>query len=63
MAVIHTPREGFTGRGVAGVQFEDGRAETDDPAVIAYARRHGYTVTDDDGPPAKKPAGRSPSKK
>ncbi|RMB83652.1 hypothetical protein [Streptomyces shenzhenensis] len=62
MARIETPREGFTGRGVAGLQFEDGRAETDDPAVIAYARRHGYTVTDD-APPAKKPAGRPPSKK
>lgn len=46
MAVIIAPVPGFTGHGVAGVRFEDGRAETDSPAVIAYARRHGYTVED-----------------
>ncbi|MBI0295714.1 hypothetical protein JBE04_14875 [Streptomyces sp. PRKS01-29] len=44
MAVIRTPVEGFNGPGVGGLQFVDGRAETDDPAVIAYAERHGYDV-------------------
>ncbi|MFJ8146973.1 hypothetical protein ACIQ6R_18125 [Streptomyces sp. NPDC096048] len=59
MAVIITPVPGFTGPGVAGLHFEDGRTETIDPAAIAYARRHGYTV-EDDAPP--KSAGRSRSK-
>ncbi|MCG7524937.1 hypothetical protein MHW47_10875 [Streptomyces sp. OfavH-34-F] len=44
MAILHTPVEGFTGPGVAGLMFVDGKAETDDPAVIAYAQRHGYRV-------------------
>ncbi|MET7811779.1 hypothetical protein ABZT26_13075 [Streptomyces sp. NPDC005395] len=57
MAVIHTPVKGFTGRGVAGLQFVDGRAETDDPAVIAYAQRHGYDV--EDSAPKRKPAAKS----
>ncbi|MBZ6258132.1 hypothetical protein KVH22_21690 [Streptomyces olivaceus] len=59
MAVISTPVPGYSGPGVAGVVFEDGHAETTDPAAIAYARRHGYTV-EDDAPP--KQAGRSRSK-
>ncbi|MEU4178197.1 hypothetical protein [Streptomyces sp. NPDC026589] len=44
MAIITAPVEGFTGTGVAGLVFADGRAETDSPAVIAYAHRHGYEV-------------------
>ncbi|MFF4177649.1 MULTISPECIES: hypothetical protein [unclassified Streptomyces] len=44
MAILHTPVEGFTGPGPGGTAFVNGRAETDDPAVIAYARRHGYEV-------------------
>ncbi|OII60865.1 hypothetical protein BJP40_08365 [Streptomyces sp. CC53] len=55
MSVIHTPVKGFTGRGVAGLPFVDGRAETDDPAVIAYAQRHGYDV-EDTAPKRKAPA-------
>ncbi|HLV73826.1 hypothetical protein [Streptomyces sp. NPDC059515] len=60
MAVIITPVEGYTGPGVAGLHFEDGRAETDSASVVAYARRHGYTVEDD--APQDKPAGRSRSR-
>ena len=37
--------------GVGGLVFTDGVAETDDPAVLAYAERHGYGVG------RKKPAG------
>lgn len=48
MAKIETPVEGYTGE-VAGVQFQDGQAETDDDRAIAYFRRHGYTV-DGEGP-------------
>lgn len=55
MAVIRTPVEGFNGPGVAGLQFVDGQAETDDPAVIAYAERHGYDV-EDTAPKRKAPA-------
>ncbi|MGW4727662.1 hypothetical protein ACWEQC_00410 [Streptomyces shenzhenensis] len=46
MAVIRTPVEGFSGPGVGGLHFVNGQAETDDPAVIAYATRHGYDVKD-----------------
>lgn len=54
MAVIHTPVKGFSGLGVAGLMFVDGKAETDDPAVIAYAQRHGYRV--EGTAPKRKPA-------
>lgn len=43
MAAVKTPVEGYTGQ-VVGVTFADGVGETDDPAVLAYFRRHGYTV-------------------
>ncbi|MER8086613.1 hypothetical protein ABTZ57_16120 [Streptomyces sp. NPDC094048] len=56
MATLHTPVEDYTGPGPGGVHFTDGRAETDDPAVIAYARRQGYRVEDDE---PKKSAGRA----
>ncbi|MFD5901722.1 hypothetical protein ACFWHG_09485 [Streptomyces microflavus] len=55
--VIHTPVKGFSGPGVGGLMFVDGRAETDDEGVIAYARRHGYEVT-----PKRKPAPRPEAK-
>ncbi|GAA5056436.1 hypothetical protein [Streptomyces similanensis] len=55
MAVITAPVKGFTGPGVGGLVFQDGRAETDHPAVIAYARRHGYGVEDE--PPHAPPSG------
>ena len=43
MATIETPVKGYTGT-VAGVEFQDGRAETDNSNAISYFRRHGYTV-------------------
>lgn len=55
MAVIHTPVKGYSGPGVAGLHFVDGKAETDDPSVIAYARRRGYDV-EDTAPKRKAPA-------
>lgn len=41
---VYAPNEGFNGT-VAGVQFSDGVASTDDdtsPGALAYFRRHGY---------------------
>ncbi|MGE9695920.1 hypothetical protein [Streptomyces sp. CH6] len=54
MTVVRCPVEGYTGPGVAGLSFVNGTAQTDDQAVIAYARRHGYTV--EDAPRRKAPA-------
>ncbi|APD18586.1 hypothetical protein SEA_PICARD_8 [Streptomyces phage Picard] len=54
MAVIRTPVEGFSGPGVGGLIFRDGEAETNDEAVIAYARRRGYEV--EETPKRKAPA-------
>ncbi|MFI6860184.1 hypothetical protein ACIBKZ_09760 [Streptomyces sp. NPDC050421] len=58
MATLYTPVPDYTGPGPAGVHFVDGRAETDDPAVIAYALRHGYEVEDapDDAAATEAPA-------
>jgi hypothetical protein len=63
MATITAPVQDYSGPGVGGLIFEDSRAETSNPAVIAYARRHGYTVEgDEDGPQDTKPPARSASK-
>ncbi|WP_327368728.1 hypothetical protein [Streptomyces sp. NBC_01217] len=48
MAVITAPVGDFTGPGVGGLVFQGGRAETDNPSVIAYAHRHGYEVKNDE---------------
>lgn len=40
---IYSPVEGYSGT-VAGVVFDDGKAETDDEAALAYFRRHGYGI-------------------
>ncbi len=50
---VTTPVEGFTGT-VAGVQFTDGKGETDSESALAYFRRHGYGVGTSE---AKDPAG------
>lgn len=42
---IQAPHKGYAGV-VGGVQFVDGKAETDDPNLISYFRRHGYEVVD-----------------
>lgn len=55
MARIESPDPHFTGTGPGGVHFEDGVAETDNPAVISYCQGAGYTVdgqTYTDTPPA-----------
>lgn len=53
MAKISAPNKGFTGKR-GQVAFVDGEAETDDPTMIAYFKRHGYTVGDEKKATAKK---------
>ena len=59
MAKIIAPNQEFTGKR-GQVVFADGVAETDDPAMLAYFRRHGYTVEEEKAAkkaaPAKKAA-------
>ena len=47
--VIKAPVAEFNGI-VGGVQFANGEAETDNPAVLAYCKAAGYTI--EDGEPA-----------
>lgn len=51
MARITTPVPGYSGQGPAGVMFQDGVGESDDPAVIAYCRGAGYGI---DGEPPER---------
>lgn len=44
---ITSPVPDFTGK-VAGVQFVDGSAETDDEGALGYFARHGYGVAGSD---------------
>lgn len=46
MAKITAPNKEFTGKR-GQVAFVDGEAETDDPTMISYFRRHGYKVEGD----------------
>lgn len=39
---VHAPRK--VDATIAGVKFTDGVAETDDPAALAYFRRHPYVI-------------------
>lgn len=43
MAKVKTPVEGYSGT-VAGVEFKDGSAETDNAGALAYFARHGYEI-------------------
>lgn len=43
MAKVTAPSKEFTGKR-GSVAFVDGVAETDDPSMLAYFRRHGYDV-------------------
>lgn len=62
MAKIQAPNEGFTGKR-GSVAFIDGEAECDDPTMLAYFKRHGYTVEDaKKAAPAKKAAAAADSK-
>lgn len=47
MAAVTAPVEGFTGT-VAGVEFKDGKGETSDDNALAYFRRHGYDVAEEE---------------
>lgn len=51
MTKIIAPVEGFNGD-IAGVQFKDSVAETDNEAVISYCAGAGYTVEFEPAPPA-----------
>lgn len=44
MAKIEAPDSSFNGE-IGGVQFTDGKAETDDQAVIGYCQSAGYKVS------------------
>jgi hypothetical protein len=54
VTVIHSPEQGYTGPGPAGLHFEDGRAETDNAMVVRYARKAGYGI-DEEAPAADAP--------
>ncbi|MBJ7481555.1 Rho termination factor N-terminal domain-containing protein [Rhodococcus sp. (in: high G+C Gram-positive bacteria)] len=57
MTDVTTPVEGFDGV-VIGVQFKDGKGETDNAGALAYFRRHGYGVAGSD---PVEPEGHSPA--
>lgn len=48
MAIIKAPVETFNGA-LGGVQFANGKAETDNEGVIAYCKAAGYTVEESSG--------------
>lgn len=50
MATVRTPVDGWSGAGPGGVIFTNGKAQTDDPRLIRYFRKAGYTVTDTNEP-------------
>ncbi|SDM77305.1 hypothetical protein [Streptomyces wuyuanensis] len=55
MARIESPDPQFTGTGPGGIHFQDGVAETDNPAIIGYCQGAGYKVNGEaltDNPPA-----------
>lgn len=49
MARITTPVPGYNGQGPGNLQFQDGVAESDDPAILAYCESAGYGI--DGNPP------------
>ncbi|MEU3255856.1 hypothetical protein [Streptomyces sp. NPDC006997] len=51
MARITTPVPGYSGQGPGTLHFNQGVAETDDEAIIAYCRSAGYGI--DDEPPER----------
>lgn len=53
MKTIYAPTAGFSGR-VAGVQFADGKGQTDNPGALAFFRRRGYGIG---SPPARQQPG------
>jgi hypothetical protein len=55
MAKITAPNKEFTGKR-GQVAFVDGEAETDDPSMLAYFKRHGYKVEDAAKKSAAKPS-------
>ncbi|MGH3745805.1 MAG: hypothetical protein ACRDT8_00215 [Micromonosporaceae bacterium] len=56
---ITAPVKEFSNQ-VAGVMFESGVAETDNPGAVAYFRRHGYGVEEIGEEKPSRPAGQRP---
>jgi hypothetical protein len=54
MPKVTSPVAGFNGT-VAGVQFEDGKAETDSAAALAYFARHRYGIGSSKPTPPERP--------
>lgn len=52
MARITTPVPGYNGQGPGNLQFQDGVAESSDPAILDYCRGAGYGI--DGEPPERK---------
>ncbi|MET7648367.1 hypothetical protein ABZS83_33045 [Streptomyces sp. NPDC005426] len=57
MARITTPVPGYSGQGPGNLQFQDGVAESDDPAILDYCRSAGYGI---DGEPPERTAPEPP---
>lgn len=57
MARITTPVPGYSGQGPGNLQFQDGVAESDDPAIISYCEGAGYGI---DSEPPKREAAEPP---
>lgn len=47
MARITTPVPGYNGQGPGNLQFQDGVAHSDDPAILDYCRGAGYGIDSD----------------
>ncbi|MFJ2619695.1 hypothetical protein [Glutamicibacter sp. NPDC087344] len=58
-SIIEAPVKDFNGS-VGGVQFANGKAETDNPAVIAYCRAAGYEVSESEKVPVEYKQGDEP---
>jgi hypothetical protein len=51
VTTLYSPVEGYSGPGPGGLEFKDGRAETDNEAIIRYARKAGYGIDSPAEPP------------
>ncbi|RTE47896.1 hypothetical protein [Actinobaculum sp. 352] len=63
LAQVKAPVEGYEGV-VGTARFVDGQTVTDDPILLAYFARHGYTITTlEPEPVEEKPANKPVGKK
>lgn len=63
MATVHAPNPRHDGT-TASVKFRDGKAEVNDPYLLDWFRRHGYTIEGDTPEPAQdtRPAQEAPNR-